>query len=273
MENVETSPDLESLKKNMRAAWAAGDYGQIAKPLTRGAEEFIERLGLRPGMGVLDAACGTGNLALPAARAGAVVTGIDIVPDLLEQARARAAAEGLTARFDEGDVEDLPYGDAEFDAVVSMFGAMFAPRPDVTAAELKRVCRKGGFIAMANWVPDGFVAEMFRTNAKYVPPPDVPSPLLWGDESALRERFGEGIAELKMTRRKIDAKYPFSPAGVVEYFRSYFGPTHMSFAALGETEREALRRDLEELWTRHNQATDGTTGVGLEYLEVIAVRG
>jgi SAM-dependent methyltransferase len=272
MGKVAMSPELESLKKNMRAIWTAGNYGEIAKESAQGAAEFIERLNLQPGMRVLDAACGTGNLAVPAARKGAIVTGVDIAPNLLEQARARAAAEGLKIQFDEGDVENLPYPDASFDAVVSMFGAMFAPRPDVTAAELKRVCRPGGFIAMANWVPDRFVAEMFKANTKYVTPPDVPPPLLWGDEATLRERFREGISELKMTRQKFSAIYPFSPAEVVEHFRTYFGPTNVSFASLGKREQAALRRDLEELWSRHNKATDGTTDVDLEYLQVIAVR-
>lgn len=266
------TPELETLKTNMREVWAAGDYGEIAKSAVECGEEFIERLNLRPGMRVLDAACGTGNLAVPAARKGAIVTGLDIAPNLLEQARNRAATEGLKIQFDEGDVENLPYADAEFDAVVSLYGAMFAPRPDVTAAELKRVCRLGGFIAMGNWVPDGFVAEMFRANTKYAAPPNVPSPLLWGDEETVRERFREGISDLKMTRRVFKSKFPFPPAEVVEHFRTFFGPTKMTFAALGANEQSALRRDLEELWTRHNQATDGTTEAHLEYLEVIAVR-
>jgi SAM-dependent methyltransferase len=273
MENMELSSDLETLKTKLRAVWVAGDYGEIAKNSATGAAEFIGRLNLQPGMRVLDAACGTGNLAIPAARRGAIVTGVDIAPNLLEQARQRAAAEGLEIQFDEGDVENLPYADASFDAVVSMFGAMFAPRPELTAAELKRVCRPGGFIAMANWIPDGFVGKMFKTNTKYVTPPEVPPPILWGDEATLRERFREGITELKMTPRKLRVKYPFSPAEVVEHFRTFFGPTKMSFAALGESEQAALRRDLEELWTQNNQATDGTTEADLEYLEVIAVRG
>jgi ubiquinone/menaquinone biosynthesis C-methylase UbiE len=272
MENIEMSPELGTLKTKMRATWVAGDYGQIAKTSAKCGEDFIERLNLQPGTRVLDAACGTGNLSIPAARKGAIVTGLDLAPNLLEQARARAEAEGLEIQFDEGDVENLPYADAEFDAVVSMYGAMFAPRPDVTAAELKRVCRPGGFIAMGNWVPDGFVAEMFKANTKYVTPPDVPPPLLWGDEATLRERFREGISDLKMTRRIFNCKFPFSPAEVVEHFRTFFGPTKVSFEALDEQEQASLRRDLEELWTRHNKATDGTTEADLEYLEVVAVR-
>src|SRR5829696_7014709 len=181
---------LEQLKQRMRSTWMAGDFGQIAQHSAKAAEEFVGRIGIQPAAIVLDAACGTGNLAIPAARAGAIVTGVDIAPNLLEQARARAEAEGLKIQFDEGDVENLPYSDAEFDAVVSMYGAMFAPRPDVTAAELKRVCRPGGFIAMANWTPTGFVGRMFKTVSSHVPPPPgMPPPVIWGVEETVRERF------------------------------------------------------------------------------------
>lgn len=272
MENIETTPDLEKLKTKLRATWIAGDFGQIAKALADGANDFIERSNLQAETRVLDVACGTGNLALPAARRGAVVTGVDIAPNLIEQARANAEAEKLKIQFDVGDAEDMPYADASFDAVVTMFGAMFAPRPDKTAAELKRVCRAGGLIAMGNWTPGGFTGQMFKIPAKYIAPPDMPSPVLWGDEEKVRERFREGIAELKTTPRKIIFKFPFSPVEVVECFRNYFGPTVKAFAALDEKGQAAFRRDLEELWTNHNRANDGTTEVESEYLEVIAVR-
>jgi ubiquinone/menaquinone biosynthesis C-methylase UbiE len=150
MEAVQTSAGLEALKTKLRTTWMAGDFGEIAKSYAQGAEEFVQSLNLKPGMRVLDVACGTGNLTLPAARLGAIVTGVDIAPNLLEQARATAQREGLAIQFDEGDAESLPYADASFDAVITMFGAMFAPRPELTATELKRVCRPGGFIAMAN---------------------------------------------------------------------------------------------------------------------------
>ena len=163
MESAGTSSEMDALKTKLRATWIAGDFGQIAKYYTDEAEDFINRLNLKPGMKVLDVACGTGNLALPAARAGADVTGVDIAPNLVEQARENAKREGLNVQFDEGDAEALPYDDASFDAVVTMFGAMFAPRPELVAAELKRVCRPGGFIAMANWTPAGFIGQMFKT--------------------------------------------------------------------------------------------------------------
>src|SRR5277367_7117273 len=157
---------IAQLKQRMKTSWMAGDFGQIAKRLANGAEDFIARLELKPGMKVLDVACGTGNQSLPAARTGAQVTGVDIATNLLAQARQRAAEENLAIQFDEGDAEQLPYGDAQFDVVLSMFGAMFAPRPEVVASEFKRVCRPGGLIAMANWTPESFVGKTFRVNSK-----------------------------------------------------------------------------------------------------------
>src|SRR5215204_2691952 len=203
METGATS-ELSALKTRLRAIWIAGDFGQIARYYASQAEEFINRRDLKPGMKVLDVACGTGNLALPAAKTGATVTGVDIAPNLVEQARENATAAGLNAKFDEGDAEALPYADASFDAVVTMFGAMFAPRPDVTAAELKRVCRPGGFIAMANWTPSGFVGRMFKTVSSHVPPPPgMPPPVMWGVAETVRERFGEGISKLEAKPQNI----------------------------------------------------------------------
>jgi SAM-dependent methyltransferase len=271
-EEAVLTPEMESLKVKMKTVWSAGDFGKIALLIETGAEEFIERLNLQKGERVLDVACGSGNLAIPAARAGAKVTGIDIAPNLLEQARLRAAGENLECRFDEGDAENMPYEDASFDTVVTMFGAMFAPRPEVAASELVRVCRPGGRIAMANWTPQAFTGQMFKVNAKHVPPPNIPSPVLWGDEEKVRERLREGIAELYLTRRSIMFEYPFTAAEVVEYFRQFFGPTQFAFAALDSEGQAALRRDLKQLWTEYNRADDGTTRVESEYLEVIAVR-
>jgi 2-polyprenyl-3-methyl-5-hydroxy-6-metoxy-1,4-benzoquinol methylase len=198
----------------------AGDFGRVAKHLEPGAEEFIARLALKPGTRLLDVACGSGNLAIPAARAGAIVTGIDIATNLLEQGRARAESEGLAIQFDEGDAERLPYDNAAFDVVVSMFGAMFAPRPELAAAELVRVCRPGGRIAMANWTPAGFAGQMFKSVGKHVPPPpDIPPPSQWGDEAIVRERLHDGVADLQMTKRMCPLQYPFPPSEVVEFYR------------------------------------------------------
>ena len=265
------TPEMETLKTKLRGMWIAGDFGEIAKSIADGGEEFVARLGLKPGMQVLDVATGTGNLAIPAAKTGADVTGIDIAPNLIEQATARAAAEGVEAIFEVGDAEDLPYEDNTFDVVMTMFGAMFAPRPHVTASELKRVCKSGGLIAMANWTPEAFTGQMFKAGAKHVPPPPgMPSPVLWGSEDTVRERMSDGISDLQMTRRKITFTYPFGPAEVVEHFRKYFGPTQKQFEMLDEAGQNAMRTDLVALWEGANQATDGTTRVESEYLEVLA---
>jgi SAM-dependent methyltransferase len=250
----------------------AGDFGRIATGYERSAAEFIARLELAPQERVLDVACGTGNLTLPAARTGAVVTGIDIAPNLVAQAEARAADEGLTVTFDVGNAEQLPYADAAFDTVVTMFGAMFAARPERAAAELLRVTRPGGRIVMANWTPSGFVGEMLRTTVARVPAPaGVPSPLLWGTEDAVRARIGDACASLTLTRRLVTFEYPFAPERVVSEFRLWYGPTVRAFAALDDGGRDGLRRDLEKLWADHNRAGDGTTRVQSEYLEVTAV--
>lgn len=265
--------EIQSLKNRLKTMWMAGDFGEVAKHIETGAEEFIARLSLKPGVLLLDVACGSGNLAIPAARAGAIVTGVDIAANLLEQARRRAESEGLAIRFDEGDAENLPYADAAFDEVVSMFGAMFAPRPELVAAELMRVCRPGGRISMANWTPEGFVGQMFKITGKHVPPPpNIPSPLKWGDEETVRARLRNKIADLQLTRRMCPFIYPFPPAEVVESFRKYYGPTQRAFDALDADRQAALRSELEHLWAEHNQATDNATYVEGEYLEVVAVR-
>ena len=188
-------------------------------------------------------------------------------------ARGRAAAEGLDARFDEGDAEALPYPDASFDVVASIYGAMFAPRPERVAAELVRVCRPGGRIAMGNWTKEGFIGKMFKTFARFIAPPGMPSPVLWGDESVVRERFGAGVSDLRLTRVSYRFDYPFAPAEVVEFFRENYGPTTRAFATLGEADRAALRAQLVDLWTSHNQAGGlARTTVDAEYLEVVGVR-
>jgi ubiquinone/menaquinone biosynthesis C-methylase UbiE len=266
-------PDLAQIKSNLKSIWMAGDFGQIANYAVQAGVGFIQPTPIKPGSRVLDVACGTGNVSLPAARAGAMVTGVDIAPNLLEQARKRAAAENLNIRFDEGDAEDLPYADGEFDIVVTMFGAMFAPRPERAAAELIRVCRPGGLIAMGNWTPQGFVGKTFQLTAKMVPPPPgVPPPVLWGDEATVRQRLSQNVSKLTLTRQNVSFEYPFSPKEVVAFFRQYFGPSQASFARLDKAGQDQLASELEKLWAEHNQATDGTTRVEAEYLDVRAIR-
>jgi SAM-dependent methyltransferase len=274
MNMTQMTSEMTALKSRLKSTWESGDYGHFARPLVQGAMEFLARLSVAPGTRVLDVACGAGQIAIPMARAGAEVIGVDIASNQIVQARARAQAEGVRVRFDEGDAEDLPYADASFDLVVSLIGAMFAPRPERVAAELLRVCRPGGRIVMANWTPNGFVGLMFKTMAKHVPPsPNMPSPLLWGDETVVSERLGKGTMKLSFARRLYPIHYAFPPSEVVEFFRAYYGPTNRAFAALDVDGQARLRTDLERLWSEDNQATDGSTRQSPEYLEVIAVRG
>jgi ubiquinone/menaquinone biosynthesis C-methylase UbiE len=265
-------PEMETLKSKLKTTWEAGDFAEIAKLIETTAEGFVDRLNIQPGTKVLDVACGSGNLAIVAAKKGAEVTGIDIAENLIDSANKRAAAEGLTIKFEVGDAEAMPYEDNSFDVVMTMFGAMFAPRPDVTASELVRVCKPGGTIAMANWTPTGFAGQMFKLATKYVPPPDMPSPVLWGVPETVAERFGDRVTDLKMTPTMADFIYDRSPADVVELFRKYFGPTVMAFKAIPEENHDAYREDLEALWTENNTATDGTTAVKGEFLEVTATK-
>ncbi|HMM76352.1 MAG TPA: class I SAM-dependent methyltransferase [Gammaproteobacteria bacterium] len=266
-------PDIEALKTRLKSMWMAGDYGHFAQYLEPGALRFMDSLGIRSGDRVLDVACGAGQLTLPIARLGAQVVGVDIASNLVEQARKRAQAAGLEADFEEGDAEALRFDDASFDVVFSLIGAMFAPRPERVAAEMMRVCRRTGRLAMGNWTPAGFIGQMFKITASHVAPPvGMPSPVLWGDEDSVRQRFGDGVRDLSMTRRMYSIRYPFAPPAVVEFFRSYYGPTNRAFGALDEAGQAALRGDLEALWQQHNAATDGSTAIEAEYLEILATR-
>jgi len=263
---------LEQLKQRMRAVWMAGDFGKIAEYSVKEAEEFVASLDISQGIKVLDVACGTGNLAIPAARKGAQVTGVDIATNLLSQARHRATAEGLKITFEEGDAEDLPFPDAEFDLVMSMFGAMFAPRPDRVASELARVCRRGGKIAMANWTPEGFTGKMFRlSHAHLSPPAGLAEPVLWGDEATVRERLSAHGVKVETKRQSMVFDYPFPPREVVQFFREYFGPTKMAFARMDAAAQAAYTKDLEKLWAEYNESRSGTV-IHNEYLVVIGTR-
>lgn len=272
MSVLERQTGLDELKTRLRDTWMTGDYGRFSRYMERDAEAFYRRLPIKPGAQLLDVGCGAGQLSLIAARAGARVTGCDIASNWLVQARRSAAAEGLSVVFEEGDAEALPYGNGTFDAVASLIGAMFAPRPERVAAELTRVCRPGGIIAMANWTGPGFVGQMFKTIAKHIAPSGMPSPVLWGDEPTVRERLGSGVATLECSSHLYEMSYPFSPADVVEFFRANYGPMTRAFASIGEEAQRQLRDELTGLWSRHNRATDGTTRVDAEYLQVVAVR-
>lgn len=268
-----TATPEQSMRARCKATWESGDFGIIAKYNDPAATEFMERLPLRPGLRVLDIACGTGNLAMIAARKGCVTSGIDIAGNLVLQARGRAAAENLQIDFREADAEDLPFPTASVDLVVSMYGLMFAPRPERAAAEALRVCRPGGIIALANWTPEGLIGEHFRRLVRHAPTPSgAISPLLWGDEATVRARFGSEVKDMQTTRRMAALRYPFPPAQTVEFFRQFYGPTLRAFAALDRDGQCRLQADLEDMFVAQNRASDGTTEFEGEYLEVVAVR-
>jgi SAM-dependent methyltransferase len=267
------TPEMATLKARLRSMWMAGDYVHFATYLEPGALDYLARLQVEPDTRMLDVGCGAGQIAIPAARAGAHVTGIDIASNLIVKAQSRARAEALDAWFEEGDAETLPYEDGEFDLVVSLIGAMFAPTPSKVASELIRVCRPGGRIAMANWTPDGFVGQMFRIIGKHIPAsPLMVSPLKWGDAATVRQRFSYGVAGLRMTKHLYPMVYPFPPEDVVEFFRLFYGPTNKAFASLDSTGQAALRADLEDLFAKNNSERDGTTHIEAEYLDVVAIR-
>jgi ubiquinone/menaquinone biosynthesis C-methylase UbiE len=263
----------DALAERSRRIWGGGAYDRIAAGFREGAEQFVARLQLEPGSVVLDAAAGSGNLTIPAARTGAAVAGIDIVPCLLEAAAAWAEREQLAVSLDLGNVEELPYADGQFDVVMSMFGVMFAARPERVVAELARVTARGGRVALANWTRQGFTGRMLAMHAAFVPaPPGIPSPLQWSDETRLREWFDADTWALTLTPRTLTFRFEQSPAGTAELFRSSYGPTVRAFEALNEDGRAAFAAMLAEHWTRHHRGGGTSTEVEAEYLEVIAVK-
>src|SRR5262249_48865662 len=233
----------ENIKSQLSATWTAGDYDHFSRYMEGEARAFYERLRVSPDSKLLDVACGSGQLALIAARDGINATGIDMAEKLIERARARAAAEQLDACFQVADAEELPFRDGSFDIVVSLTGAMFSPRPRRIASELVRVCAPGGTIAMANWTATGFIGQMFKIISRFTGVAEMPSPLLWGDEATVEERFGHEIVDLLLLRRKHVFRYPFPPADVVDVFRLYYGPVNRAFASLDASGRNALHRE------------------------------
>jgi SAM-dependent methyltransferase len=260
--------DIVTIKQRQQATWAAGDYSAVGARLLLTAELLCEAVDLRAGERVLDVACGNGNAALAAARRFCQVTGIDYVPELLDRARQRAHAEGLEATFLEGDAEDLPFPDASFDVVLSTCGAMFAPDQEQTAAELLRVCRPGGRIGMVNWVPDGYVGELFRTIGRYLPPPPgLRPPALWGSEDRLRELFGPGVT-ISAPRRTFLWRWP-SPEHQAEFFATFYGPTNKALAVLGGDRAADLKADMVEVARRFDVSDDDTLVLRQDYLEAV----
>lgn len=272
-QTVPAPSDIRTLKARLEATWSDGNYDYFSRYMESSAVDLLDRLTIPSGATLLDVACGSGQVALIAARRGARATGVDIAANAIAAARGRAAAESIDARFDVGDAEDLPYPDASFDIVTSLYGAMFAPRPDLVASELLRVLRPGGTLVMGNWTAEGFIGRMFKIFSQFIAPPGMPAPVLWGDEQTVRNRLGDGLSDLRLTRVNYRFDYPFGPADVVEFFRRNYGPTTRAFASLGEPEQAALRAALVKHWSSHNQSTaPDRTVVDAEYLEVVGVR-
>jgi len=261
-------PDLTAMKNRQQAAWSSGDYAVVGTTLQIVGEELCEALDLRSGRKVLDVAAGNGNVSLAAARRWCDVTSTDYVPSLLERGRARASAEGLSIEFRTADAEALPFADDSFDVVVSTFGVMFTPNHSKAAAELIRVCKSGGRIGLANWTPEGFIGQVFKTLGKYLPPPaGAKSPALWGTSEHLKDLFGAQTRDITTKTRSFKFRY-HSPAHFMDVFKTYYGPMLKAFAALDESKQKDLAADMHALIARMNLANDGTMVVPSEYLEV-----
>jgi ubiquinone/menaquinone biosynthesis C-methylase UbiE len=266
------SPDLSALKIRQQAAWSSGNYAVVGTTLQIVGEQLCETLDLRSGSRVLDVAAGNGMVTLAAARRWCEVTSTDYVPALLEQGRTRASAEGLAIGFMEADAECLPFDDASFDVIVSTFGVMFTPNQPQAAAELLRVCRSGGKIGLANWTPEGFIGQVFKTLGKYLPPPPgAKSPALWGTRARLDELFGDQAAAIKAEPRLFNFRYR-SPEHFLDVFKTFYGPVLKAFLALDAATQENLRNDLHALIVRMNRSGDATMVVPSEYLEVVITR-
>ncbi len=264
--------DLAAIRDRQQATWSKGDYAVIGATLPLVSELLCEAVDLRAGSRVLDVATGSGNAALAAARRWCEVTGTDYVRSLLDRGRARAAAEGFAIEFREADAERQPFADASFDAVLSVFGAMFAPSPETTAAEMLRVCKPGGKIGLSSWTPEGFIGQSFRLNARFLPPPPgIDSPFAWGRPERIEELFGKSASSITTARRTFHFRYR-SVAHYIETFRTWYGPTFQAFAALDPAGRSALERELARLLEHNNRSGDDTLVVPSEYLEVVVTK-
>ena len=264
--------DFAAITGRQQQVWSLGDYGKVGSLLGWLGESLVRELDIHSDERVLDVAAGNGNASLPAARRFADVLATDYVPELLEEARARADADGVVLRTQVADAQALPFEDGAFDVVMSTIGAMFAPDQKAVARELLRTCRSGGRIGMANWTPDSMVGDMFRTVGMRVPPPQGVQPAVsWGSQDRVTELLGDGCAQLRMQRRECPWRFSSTEA-CVEYFRTWYGPTVAAFSAVGQQGRAGLETDLLAVFANHNRATDGTFAAEVSYLEVVGVR-
>lgn len=264
--------DYQVITERQQATWATGDFNVISRLTMPMSEALVGAVDPHAGQRVLDIACGTGNAALVAGRRYCDVTGIDYVPALIERARMRAAAEGMDIDFRVGDAQALPFPDASFDVVLSAIGVMFAPDQEQAASEILRVCRPGGLIGLASWMPEAFGGDFFAAHARYVPPPaSVKPPTRWGTDTGLEELLGDGVSSIKSERRAFLA-YFHSTTHAVEVHRASFGPTMRAFETVDADAHEGLWQDIEDVFRRYNRATDGTAAVEYQYLQTIAAR-
>lgn len=270
MTTTQSVPDLAAVKARQQQTWASGDFAVIASRIVLVSELLADNADLRAGWRVLDVASGNGNATLAAARSGTSAVGVDYVPELIEDGRERAMAEGLDVDMQLGDAESLPFADASFDAVLSVFGAMFAPDHRRTAAEILRVVRPGGTVGLASWTPDGFIGEMFRVITSHVPgPAGVQSPLLWGTEAHLVDIFGDAAGDVRSVERTCTFRFT-SAAEFVSFFRRWYGPTLKAFEALDPAGQSTLTADLAALARKHDRHGDGgSVAIGATYLETV----
>jgi SAM-dependent methyltransferase len=265
--------NYQVITQRQQATWATGDFNAIARKTMAMSEALVQAVDPHAGQAVLDVACGSGNAALIAGRRDCEVTGIDYVPRLIERAKMRAAAEGIDADFRVGDAQDLPFPDATFDVVLSVFGVMFAPDQEKAASEVVRVCRPGGTIGLASWMPEAFGGDFFGAHARYVPPPPgTQPPVRWGTDKGLQELLGAGVSSMRNERRLVFGYYR-SVDHAFELHRTYFGPTLRAFETVEPGKHSDLRKDIRNVFERYNRATDGTAIVEYEYLQTIATRG
>ena len=267
---TDPTPDYTAIKQRQQATWAAGDYAVVGTTLQIVGERLCEAIDLHAGARVLDVAAGNGNVTLAAARRFADVTSTDYVAALLERGKERAQAEHLSVKFQQADAEALPFADGSFDAAVSTFGVMFTPNQDKAAAELARVVRKGGRIGLANWTPDGFIGQLFKTIGRHVPPPaGVKSPALWGTDTRLAELFAGH--DVKTTTQHFNFRYK-SKEHWLDVFKTYYGPTNRAFATLDASKQPALQSDILDLLERMNRGGTSTLIIPSAYLEVVVTR-
>lgn len=270
----QTSPtvDLSAVKAKQQIAWSTGNYAVVGTTLQIVGEQLCESLDLRAGQAVLDVAAGNGNATLAAARRWCEVTSTDYVPSLLDAGRARALADGYEITFREADAEALPFADGSFDVAVSTFGVMFTPNQAQAANELLRVTRKGGRIGLANWTPDSFIGQLFKTIGKYLPPaPGVKSPSLWGNPEHLATLFGDQVSAIRTVERDFTFRYR-SAEHWIDVFRTYYGPLHRTYAALDSYQQSAFTEDLLALMAAGNRSGDSTLVLPSRYLEVVIDR-